>query len=142
MNVDDVDLATYLCNSNAVNCSPGSRTGSNYGSDPNGQLTLSVNHSYLANSGSYADQTVVRQIALTVPVAIVAGFGWVSPALQAKWSAEHAGDLDLPGGQSAPYPCGDSTQGDTCVDPYNGPLGDLTRQKLAADWLAQMTRML
>ncbi len=100
-----------------------------------GNLTLALDHPYAANGGTYADQVVTKAVDLTVPVAILAGYGQSSPALVTKW-ADEASDKQLPA-HGAFYNCA-ATQ---CYAEYASSAGDATRQKMAASWLAQASRM-
>ncbi|MBA3810417.1 MAG: RHS repeat-associated core domain-containing protein [Caulobacteraceae bacterium] len=128
--VDDVVVKNFNCDVDNSTCFQGGVPG---------QVTLSVIHPYAA--GAFADQTVVKPLsAVTAPVAIVAGFGRVSPARLAKWSDEVASDKALPFGGSQPWRCDNGTA--WCKEHAPQSAGDLTRQKLAASWLAQMSRML
>jgi len=127
--LDDVVVASATCMINQSTCLGGGEPG---------QLTLTATHPYPA--GTFADETVVKPLTIiAVPVAIVSGWGRISPARLAKWSDEVAHDTPLPRGGTIPFLC---EQGHAwCIEPYSQSSGDFTRQKLAASWLAQLTRM-
>ena len=109
------------------------------GAQSPGQVTLTATHPYAA--GSYANETVTKQLVSTAtPVAIISGWGMVSPSRLAKWSDEIAQDTGLPGGGTAPWIC--DSEGDYCVESYDQSSADFTREKLAAEWLAEITRMM
>ncbi len=127
--LDDVVVASNSCTINQTTCIAGSGPGF---------ITLTATHPYPA--GTFANQTVVKPIlSVALPVAIVSGWGRISPARLAKWSDEKVGDKGLPVGGTAPFRCEDGST--WCRVPGTQSAGDFTRQKLAASWLAQMTRM-
>lgn len=128
--LDDVPLATWSrdCPGYANGCTPGF----------DGILQLAVDHPYAAGAGAYADQTVRKYVGLTVPVAIVAGFGSTSDALGAKWAGERARDEYLPR-QQGNYQCPDGKEY-KCFPIYRSSAGDQVRQRLGANWLAQTGR--
>jgi RHS repeat-associated protein len=135
--VDDVPITTFTC-------TPGDPVPSYTNNCPVGQgatITLAAHHPYAANSGTYASETISKGVAtLMVPVAIVSGWGTITPARFAKWGMERSGDQPLPTEGSPPMDCG---AGDPpCWNQYYSSAGDFTRQKLAASWLAQHSRML
>ena len=132
--LDDTAVKTYSCNSTApVNypCPLGT----------NGSVTLVATHPYAANNGAYGQAPAITSTldTLAVPFAVVSGWGSVSPALLAKWSAEKSSDTPLPLSQSPLYPEAD---GSLVAEEYEQPSGDFTQQRTAASWLAQVTRML
>jgi hypothetical protein len=128
--VDDTVVQSSSCTINYQ--------GSCIGGGVAGQLTLTATHPYAA--GAFANETIVKQLtSVAMPVAIVSGWGMISPARLSKWSDEVAQDLVLPKYGTLPYPC---PNGEVCMNPYQTSEGDFTRQKLAASWLAEMTRML
>ncbi|MFT4252342.1 MAG: transglutaminase domain-containing protein [Caulobacter sp.] len=124
--LDDVPLATWSrdCQGYTNGCTPGF----------DGILQLSVDHPYAAGSGGYADQTVRKYVGLTVPVAIVAGFGSTSDALGAKWAGERAKDELLPRQQGS-YQC-EAGKEYQCFPTYRTSAADQQRHRLAANWLA------
>ncbi len=127
--LDDTVVATWQCNIDNVTC---------FGGGVPGQLILTATHPYPA--GSFADDSTKKMLTtIAAPVAIVSGWGRISPARLAKWSDEVAADKPLPFGGTIPFRC----EGDEawCRVPYVQPAGDFTRQKLAASWLAQLTEM-
>lgn len=132
LQVDDVILQSWSCTISYVAplC---------YGAQSPGQVTLTATHPYAA--GTFANETVTKQLVATAtPVAIISGWGMVSPSRLAKWSDEIAQDTALPGGGTAPWIC--DSEGDYCVESYDQSSADFTRAKLAAEWLADITRMM
>lgn len=106
--------------------------------------TLDVNHPYAADNGGYADRTAANQRRLSntgtpVPTAIMHGWGAVSPALSAKWSMERAEDKALPNRVAGAYQCGEPEW--VCNPDFETPAGDMSRQKMGAAFLAQISRM-
>ncbi|PVM86018.1 hypothetical protein DDF65_06235 [Caulobacter radicis] len=130
--LDDVALATWSreCPGYANGCTPGF----------DGVLQLAIDHPYVAGGGTFADKTIRKHVGLTVPVAIVAGLGEASDALAAKWGGERAEDELLPRQQGL-YTCPDG-QEYKCHPMFRSSAGDMTRQKLAANWLAQTSKAL
>src|ERR1700722_730055 len=105
-----------------------------------GWVTLTATHPYAANSGTYGYQQITRAIsAIASPITIVSGWGYISPALSAKWSREVTEDSVLPPRGSPPHTCG---PGEVCWDATPASADDFTDQKLAASWLAQVSRMM
>ena len=130
ISVDDVPVVSSTCTIDNNTC---------FGGGVPGQLTLTATHPYAA--GTFADETVVKNLSIiAAPVAIVSGWGMISPARLTKWSDEVDKDTVLPHGGTIPYQCEGGTG--WCRAMYLQPAGDFTRQKLAASWLAEMTRML
>jgi len=130
LQVDDVVLQSWSCNIDYATC---------YGGQAPGQVTLTATHPYAA--GTFANETVTKQLVATAaPVAIISGWGMISPARLAKWSDEIASDTALPNGGTAPWAC--EGPGDYCHNPWPSSSNDFTREKLAAAWLAQITRMM
>ena len=128
--VDDTVIISSTCQIDNSTC---------FGGGVAGQLTLTATHPYTA--GTFADETVVKPLTtIAAPVAIVSGWGRISPARLTKWSDEVANDKALPHGGTIPYRCDSGTA--WCRPGYGQSAGDQTRQKLAASWLAEMTRML
>jgi RHS repeat-associated protein len=104
-----------------------------------GGVTLTATHPYAANNHTYGAQTEVYGIsALASPFAIVSGWGKVSSALLAKWDREAPQDNLYPNHGSPPATCQDGA----CWDMSPQPSGDATNQKLGANWLSQLSRML
>ncbi|HZL00321.1 MAG TPA: transglutaminase domain-containing protein, partial [Caulobacteraceae bacterium] len=127
--LDGVAVTSATCAINRTTC---------LGGGVPGQLSLTAVHPYPA--GAFANQTVVKPLTtIAVPVAIVSGWGRISPARLAKWNDEVASDKSLPHGGTIPFRCEGGAN--WCIVPYNQSAGDFTRQKLAASWLAQMTWM-
>ncbi|KSB91792.1 hypothetical protein AS593_07150 [Caulobacter vibrioides] len=110
------------------------------GSRPTGVVSLAIDHPYAAQGGAYADQTVIKETKFFVPSAVVLGLGDTSPELASKWSSEREDDRVLPvwvaGG---PNNCDPSY---ACGATFWSPVSDMHRQGLAANWLAQFSRML
>ncbi|MGH7011785.1 MAG: hypothetical protein ACREEX_13210, partial [Caulobacteraceae bacterium] len=133
--LDGVDIQSSSCTINNSTC---------FGGGVPGSMTLTAIHPYAASAtqkATFADETVAKGLTnIAAPVAIVAGWGRVSPARLAKWSDEQASDESLPHGGTIPYRC----EGDTawCINPYAQSAGDLTRAKLEASWLAETSRMI
>ncbi|MGI8841763.1 MAG: hypothetical protein ACR2F8_13435 [Caulobacteraceae bacterium] len=135
LTVDDVAVRTFSCTPTAGSVPEAYPCPLGQG----GAITLTATHPYAANGGTYGAQTVVKTIStLSVPVAIVSGWGSVSPALLAKWSGERTEDAVLPLRGAPPGLCG----GEPCWPSYQSSAGDFSRQKTAAGWLAQVSRML
>ena len=134
LTVDDVALQSYTL-------TPPTGASVATSLQASGYLTLTATHPYAANGGTYANQTVTKAVQLTLPLAIMTGWGEVSPALTAKWGAERRTDTPSPAESTPPSSCG-GTQGDICYPMYPTSNGDLTRATLAANWLSQLTRML
>lgn len=100
--------------------------------------TLTINHPYAAKGGAYADQAISANGSANVPAAIVHGWGRTSPNLAAIWGKERAEDKALPR-RVAPLSCEPEW---LCQLQYDLPAGDMARQRLAASYLAQFSRML
>ena len=136
--VDDATVQNWSCRISFYT------TPSCLGAQSPGQITLTATHPYAASAttkATFADETVVKALTATgAPVTIVAGWGMISQARLGKWSNEVAYDTSLPNRGTPPWQCGDT--GTYCFTPYPQSSGDLTRQKLAASWLSQMTRMM
>ncbi|HEU0225848.1 MAG TPA: transglutaminase domain-containing protein, partial [Steroidobacteraceae bacterium] len=104
-------------------------------------LTLTASHPYAAAAGggaldgTYADRTIVRQLGVHLPIAILHGWGDTSPELLAKWSGERVEDKALHRQVSVGW-----ASCEHCIPDYPTPAGDFARQKTAASWLAQFTR--
>ncbi|HEV2364398.1 MAG TPA: Ig-like domain-containing protein [Caulobacteraceae bacterium] len=133
--VDGVTLQSTSCTIDNATC---------FGGGVPGFIAITATHPYAASStakATFADETVVKNLTnIAAPVAIVAGFGRISPERLAKWSDEATEDESLPRGGTVPYQCEGGTA--WCVSPYMQPAGDFTREKLAASWLAQQSRMI
>lgn len=100
--------------------------------------TIAVNHPYAAQSGGYADETITGDLMGSLSVAILHGWGQVSSELAAKWGRERDEDTQLPGRVSTEtYDCDPSY-----LCPLPGSTGDMSRQRLGASWLAQVSRMI
>jgi RHS repeat-associated protein len=107
-------------------------------------LTITANHPYAAASngtattdGTYMDATIYKSAGLVNPITIVNGWGDTSADLLAKWSGELQTDSPDPP-RLDPAPC----PGEDCPPQpiYEASSGDYTRDKLAANFLAQYTR--
>jgi RHS repeat-associated protein len=133
--VDDVPLQTYTLNlptGQPAACGP----------ELYGSVTLAITHPYA--SGTYANETLTRNASFQVPIAVVAGFGTISPKLAATWWNEHDYDKSMPL-PVAGYPAGQNNACDpqfTCYPEFEAPAGEKLRQAAAAGWLAQFSRML
>jgi RHS repeat-associated protein len=134
LQVDGVNVQTATCTIDNATC---------FGGGVPGFIALTAVHPYAASASAkatFADETTIKSLTtIAAPVAIVAGWGKVSPGRLAQWSDELASDELLPRGGTLPYRCED--QSAWCVNPQSESAGDFTRQKLAASWLAQMTAM-
>jgi len=130
--LDDIALVSWNrdCGAPSNGCTPGF----------SGIIELEVGHPYAAAGGAYADEIVRKQAGLTVPVAIVSGYGETSAAMAAKWAGERAEDELLPR-QQGQYNCADGKEYQ-CYPIFRASAGDQARQRLAANWLAQMNRAL
>jgi len=110
-------------------------------------IKLTANHPYAASAdgtpttnGDYMDGWVDKQVgALVVPLTIVAAWGNVGPDLFKKWSEERATDSLMPNLVTPPW-CAHQIHINTCPQNYYGPTGGFDREKLAASWLAQVSR--
>jgi hypothetical protein len=103
-----------------------------------GQLTVTADLPYAAESGRYLDTTLRTGFGVA-PLAIAHFWGATSPELLAKWSDERKEDEALPVFVTPDRGFCDDTQ-PVCPQ-YPSPAGDFTRQKLAANWGAQFSRM-
>lgn len=136
LTVDDVVVSTFSC----ITSAPAPAYPCPLGQG--GSVTLAVTHPYAANAGTYGSQIVVKSIStLSAPFTIVHGWGWTSPALLAKWSGEAAYDASLPTRGSPPLPCGGQNQ-ELCWEPYAQSSENFTKQRTAASWLAQFSKLL
>lgn len=136
LTVDGVAVGTFTCTASlaapAYPCPLGQ----------GGTTTLAVKHPYAAEGGAYGSQTLVKSIStLSAPFAIVHGWGWVSPELLGKWSSEAAEDEALPINGSPPIPCAGGG-GDMCWERYRQSAENFTKQRTAASWLGQVSKML
>jgi RHS repeat-associated protein len=95
--------------------------------------------------GSYADRCIKRTVGLLTPATIVHGWGDTSADLAGKWSSELADDKPQPL-QWLSVVCAQGNQTVSSSGCGNSeviaPSSDLTRDKMAASLLAQLTRML
>lgn len=94
--------------------------------------------------GSYADRCIAGRIHVATPVSIVHGWGDVSANLVAKWNAEQADDRPQPR-QNPSKVCASGHQAlaaTGCTTEKPPPAGDVLRDKMAATWLGQFSRML
>lgn len=101
--------------------------------------TITVNHPYAAASGAYADASFTLNGLGAVSTAIMHGWGRVSPNLGGVWGQEKDEDRALPNRVAGQYDC---TPEWLCNPDNPAPSGDVNRQRVAAAWLAQMSRML
>jgi RHS repeat-associated protein len=104
---------------------------------------LIAQHPYAANNGNYADHDIAGLISATTPVSIVHGWGDVSQALVVKWNSEIADDRPQPR-QNGAKVCasGHQTLASTgCTSDLPQPSGDFLRDKMAATWLGQFSRV-
>ncbi|GAA0570625.1 RHS repeat-associated core domain-containing protein [Rhizomicrobium electricum] len=112
---------------------------------PGGRVTLQASHPYAANSGTYGRQSAIYPLAsFLTPFTIVSAWGHISPGLASKWGRETGLDHELPN-SAIPYACGgyDSVVGwDQCWDTSQRPSGDYSNQKMTANWLAQLSKMI
>jgi RHS repeat-associated protein len=100
--------------------------------------TVAVNHPYAASSGAYADQTVSIMSSGGPSVAIVHGWGEVSPELAAKWGREEGEDKALPNRTLSGYTCQPEWY---CNPSFEMSSSNVNRQRMGASWLAQLGRM-
>lgn len=96
-------------------------------------LLLTADHPFATDSGTYADSTVAKRANILLPVAIVHGWGQVSPALLSKWEGEQFEDAIAPETQVC-------NGADECEGQPPTPAGDLLRARIGASWLAQFSR--
>ncbi|HEY2033150.1 MAG TPA: RHS repeat-associated core domain-containing protein [Rhizomicrobium sp.] len=108
-------------------------------------ITLIANHPYAASAdgtattgGDYMDVTITKPVVLITPLSIVQGWGDASENLFKKWSGEQVQDASAPRRLNPP-PCYYNPQ-EPCFDKFEQPTGDFSRDKVAADYLAQFTR--
>jgi len=107
-------------------------------------INLTASHPYAASSGAYGDRTISGTISVTTPVTVVHGWGDVSQALLLKWVSELADDRVQPR-QNGIMVCASGHQalGATgCTTNLPPPAGDFLRDKMAATWLGQFSRVL
>ncbi len=103
-------------------------------------IRLSIDHPYVANSGTYMDQwgstAIVKLVDMISPVLIVTGLGDVSSRLQEKLTSEQQYDTLLP-----PSTYFNSCQ-PTCepVDKPQQPTGEISLTRTYSGWLAEYTR--
>ncbi|HEX3365615.1 RHS repeat-associated core domain-containing protein [Phenylobacterium sp.] len=95
-----------------------------------GDVTLTANLPYAANSGAYMDAVVTRTLTYALPFTIVHGWGDEGRGLVDKWGARRDGAMPAPP---------DSTC-HVCFNSYKSWKGDGRRELLAAEWLAQASR--
>ena len=93
------------------------------------QITLTANHPYAAASGTFMDDTVVKQAMMWMPLVVVNSWGEVNKGFIDKWGARDDSDAPIVN----PAGC------DTC-DVYGQSAGDGRREQLAAAWSAQSSR--
>lgn len=105
-------------------------------------VTLTANHPYAAAAGggalngTYGDRTIARRLGMHLPIAILHGWGDTGAELPSKWSGERVEDKSLHRQVSVGWAgC------EHCIPDYPMPAGDFARQKTAASWLAQFTRL-
>jgi RHS repeat-associated protein len=108
-------------------------------------ISLTANHPYAASadgtttlSGDYMDVAITKPVVLITPLTIVQGWGDASESLFKKWSSEQVQDASLPRRLYPPV-CGDNPD-ELCPAHFQQPTGDFSRDKMAADYLAQFTR--
>ncbi len=92
----------------------------------------------------HADQSISTSIYLGSPVVLVNGWGDVSQNLAAKWASEVADDKAAPKTGYARV-CAPATQSlavTSCAARVPSPSGALLRDKMAATWLGQFSRIL
>lgn len=130
LQLDGVPLVTYTnnCTGPSSSCVPGVA----------GDVRLTVDHPYHAANDTYGDDTVTKSVSLALPVALLHGYGEVSPAMAAKWGGERAEDKALPLRVAGNYACDPSYK---CNPEFEQRAGDFAREKMAANWLAQFSRM-
>ncbi|MFV3131964.1 hypothetical protein, partial [Niveispirillum sp. KHB5.9] len=100
------------------------------------RILLTANHPYAALAGAYMDAQVTKAVDLTLPVAIVNGWGWTGPQTTTRWGSRL--DRLSPATNSTSRGCDDfdSQQEPTC-SPYMSTIGDARREQMAGAWLAQ-----
>jgi len=107
-------------------------------------IILTANHPYAASAngtaqtdGDYMDAAVDKRVGLITPLTIVHGWGDAGSTLFNKWTGEREADSALPPLRQPPWCPSDDDQ---CAQLYLQPTGNFSREKLAANWLAQFTR--
>lgn len=98
-------------------------------SSPQTDLTVAVNHPYVAQSGAYMDVSTVREVSLVLPLTVVHGWGDVTGLVDA-WGSRM--DVPVPDIPTAPQ-C-------DCWTAYFSTTGEARREQLAASWLVQASR--
>ncbi len=93
--------------------------------------------------GTHGDRCVTTRVYAITPVAILVGWGDTSPDLVGKWAGEVADDKAMPR-QSFSMVCANGSQppAGLCGAGVLAPATDFGREKMAATWLAQFSRML
>ncbi|HEX4711348.1 hypothetical protein, partial [Phenylobacterium sp.] len=95
-----------------------------------GDVTLTANLPYAANSGGYMDAVVTRTLTYALPFTIVHGWGDEGRGLIDKWGQRR--DTAMPAAPDATCK--------VCFVSYKAWKGDGRRELLAAEWLAQASR--
>ncbi|PXA77560.1 hypothetical protein DMC25_23060 [Caulobacter sp. D4A] len=90
-------------------------------------LDIQINHPF---PNGYGDVVITKTIDIYAPAAIVHGWGRSSANLEAKWASEQAFD-------NVGYVTTKSADSD--IEVHEG-VGDLTRSRVAAAWLAESSR--
>lgn len=104
-------------------------------------INISAHHPFVSG---HANQSVSTSIYLGAPIVIVNGWGEVSQNLAAKWAGEVADDKPAPKAGLARV-CAPSTQAlsvTSCSSHVPQPSGAMLRDKMAATWLGQFSRVL
>lgn len=96
-----------------------------------GTITISANHPYLANAGTYMDTIVQFPVRYSTPFTIVHGWGEANRGLIDKWASRPDGAIS---GFMPPFGC------DTCLTGHPASKGDAKREQLAALWLVQSSK--
>jgi len=104
-------------------------------------IGISASHPFVSG---HANQSISTTIYLGAPIVIINGWGDVSQNLAAKWANEVADDKPAPKTGNARV-CSPSTQPlavTSCTAHVPQPSGAMLRDKMAATWLGQFSRVL
>lgn len=104
-------------------------------------IDISAHHPFVSG---HANQAISTTIYLGAPIVIVNGWGDVSQTLAAKWASEVADDKAAPKTAHARIcaPAAQSLAVTSCSSHVPQPSGAMMRDKMAATWLGQFSRML
>lgn len=104
-------------------------------------INMSAFHPF---ASGHANQSISTNIYLGAPIVIINGWGDVSPNLAAKWASEVADDKPGPkaGYARVCSPSAQSLAVTSCTSHVPQPSGAMLREKMAATWLGQFSRLL